>query len=111
MKDSFDCTKLCFSNIKKFRKNCKHLIHGAELLKKNNVIHSDIKLDNIVCNSKGELRIIDFGGSINLNKENSHNKLCNKLYYNMNRNYKKLIYSGGITYGYIPPEIIVLEYI
>ena len=54
---------LCFS--KKYRKqNIKRLLNMLKLLKSNNLIHLDIKLENMVVNIKKDIRLIDFGGSI-----------------------------------------------
>ena len=55
--------ELCFS--KKYRKqNIKRLLNMLTLLKNNNFIHLDIKLENMIVNIKKEIRLIDFGGSI-----------------------------------------------
>ena len=62
---------------------------------KNNIIHCDIKLNNIVCNEEGKLKIIDFGGAFSLNdkqyfnydsckilKSESNNKINFRTQYN-----------------------------
>ena len=95
--------KLCFSN--KYRKlNIKRLIKILSLLHHFKLIHFDIKLDNIIANSRKELRLIDFGGSVLLSSfkkiklNNNFNKLVDKFY--------AKLYSW--TNDYISPELIII---
>ena len=53
---------MCFSDNYQI-KSIKTLLKMLKLLHKNTIIHSDIKLDNIISNNKNEIRLIDFGGS------------------------------------------------
>lgn len=74
------------------------LITITEVLRKNNIVHHDIKPDNILVQVNGEtdgikIKLCDFGMSILIGKS-SHNKLCgspiymhpSKLLYNYNFN-------------------------
>ena len=51
-----------------FKKNCKfifkQIIEALFYLHENNIIHRDIKLENIIIKNKTEIKIIDFGFSI-----------------------------------------------
>ena len=96
--------KVFFS--KKYEKqNVKRLIKILSLLYKFNVIHCDIKLDNIISNSKKELKLIDFGVSIllsdlqGLNLDYNFNVLLNKFHSKF----------YGWTNNYISPEIIIIS--
>jgi len=96
--------KVFFS--KKYEKiNVKRLIKIVSLLEKFKVIHFDIKHDNIVCNSKKELRLIDFGISIllsdlqKINTNYNFNIVLNKFYLKL----------YGWTDNYISPEIIIIS--
>jgi serine/threonine protein kinase len=97
---------MIISNNQKFKKNnVKRLIKILSLLHKFNVIHFDIKLDNIISNNKKELRLIDFGVSIllsdlqALNLNHNFNVLLNKFHSNF----------YGWTNNYISPEIIIIS--
>jgi len=85
--------------------NVKRLIKIVSLLEKFKVIHFDIKLDNILSNSKKELRLIDFGLSIllsdlqKINTNYNFNIVLNKFYLKL----------YGWTDNYISPEIIIIS--
>ena len=98
---------MCFNTLDLFRKNMKHLINGLALLSINNIVHTDIKLDNIVCDKYGHLRIIDYGGAINLKDNFNKSELC--LLLDKNIEQKKKLYNTIKTYthGYVPPEVII----
>jgi serine/threonine protein kinase len=51
------------NNLKQILNMIKHLTNGIYYLHKNNIVHNDIKLENIVCNldKSCSLKIIDFG--------------------------------------------------
>jgi len=108
------CGDLTYSNglllkvffLKKYeKKNVKRLIKILSVLEKFKVIHFDIKLDNIVSNSKKELRLIDFGISIllsdlqKINTNYNFNIVLNKFYLKL----------YGWTNNYISPEIIIIS--
>ena len=94
----------CFS--KKYRKkNIKRLLNIIKLLQNNNLIHLDIKIDNLVVNIKREIRLIDFGGSIiyrdlsYLSNNTNFFDIINKLF---NNNFL------AWTEYYLSPEILII---
>ena len=106
----------CFKNETLLKKQMKHLLNGIKFLNNHNIIHSDIKLENIIANDKGKIKIIDFGGTINLNL---HNNLINNILLEYSR-YKKIndYYINSLnniiltyTHGYIAPEIFIFTII
>lgn len=52
---------------------CKYILHqtlaGVNFLHSRHVIHRDIKSDNILVNSKGDIKLADFGYSVQLTKQ------------------------------------------
>ena len=70
------------------------LLLAVKHLQKFNIIHSDIKLENIIINSKNQIKLIDFGLSRKIEKGNA--VLLRK-------------YIG--TIGYIAPESLLLNYV
>ena len=70
------------------------LLLAVKHLQKYNIIHSDIKLENIIIDSKNQIKLIDFGLSRKIEKGNA--VLLNR-------------YIG--TIGYIAPESILLNYV
>ena len=84
-------------------KSIKILIKSMKILHNNNLIHFDIKLDNIIYDNN-KLRLIDFGGSIllhdfnNINLNNDFNVLIDEIY-------NKLF---SWTTDYISPEILII---
>ena len=84
-------------------KSIKMLIKAINILHNNNIIHFDIKLDNIISDNNN-LRLIDFGGSIllddfnNINLNNEFNEIINNIYNNF----------FTWTYDYISPEILII---
>lgn len=70
------------------------LLLAVKHLQKYNIIHSDIKLENIIIDSKNQIKLIDFGLSRKIDKGNA---------VRLNR------YIG--TIGYIAPESILLNYV
>lgn len=70
------------------------LLLAVKHLQKYNIIHSDIKLENIIVDSKNHIKLIDFGLSRKIEKGNA---------VRLNR------YIG--TIGYIAPESILLNYV
>ena len=65
-------------------------MEGIKNLHENNVVHRDIKLDNILLDSKGNVKIADFGVS----------KMANG---------KEYLYEQCGTPAYIAPEILLNE--
>jgi serine/threonine protein kinase len=59
----YEVIELCFSK-KNITLSIRRLLNILKLLRNNNVIHLDIKMENLVVNTKKEIRVIDFGGSI-----------------------------------------------
>jgi serine/threonine protein kinase len=53
---------MCFSESNQI-KSIQSLLKMLKLLHQNNIIHGDIKLDNIISNNNQEIRLIDFGGA------------------------------------------------
>lgn len=72
---------------KEFLPLFKQIISGLLYLHKNNVLHRDIKLDNILTDSKGNAKICDFGISRLVKPE-------------------EVIYEYLGTPAYLAPEII-----
>lgn len=70
-----------------------NLILSLEYIHKNNIIHCDIKPENIVIDKKGYFYLTDFGIALN-SKEDDKNKKSN-------------YFAGSL--GYIAPEIIFQE--
>jgi MAP/microtubule affinity-regulating kinase len=61
-----------------FLKICKHVLYCHS----KGVVHKDIKMDNIMIRSNGEMRLIDFGFSEILPRESgSKPKFCGTPYY------------------------------
>ena len=68
-----------------------HLFEGVSFFRKNNIIHHDIKLQNIVYNvSNGEIKFIDFGIMM--------------TYTDFIRNSNANLNELAITWDYFPPE-------
>ena len=59
----YDVIELLFSE-KNRKKSIKHLLNMLKLLKNNNVVHFDIKMENLVVNVNKEIRLIDYGGTL-----------------------------------------------
>lgn len=60
-------------------------------LHKNNILHRDIKLDNILLDKNNNLKLCDFGISLKVNKDTFYTDRCG-------------------TPAYIAPEIIISKY-
>lgn len=100
-----------FGTAKMRHKNFKHLLQGIYILYENSIIHGDIKLENLICNDKGEIRIIDFGGALCLDKiKINKNEYCVNYEYN-NDYINNILLNMFTTYTprYTPIEVIVLK--
>jgi serine/threonine protein kinase len=96
--------KLCFSNENR-QNNIRKLLEMIQLLYEANIVQLDIKEGNIVSNSNGDIRLIDFGTSIiasSFNDINVNNDIDDIIYTIFKT---KLI---GWTYYYLSPEISIL---
>ena len=91
-------------SVKNRVKSIKILIKAINILHNNNIIHFDIKLDNIIADNTKTLRLIDFGGSVllddfnNINLNNDFNILINTIF--------NKFFSW--TTDYISPEILII---
>lgn len=56
----------------KIRNICMQISNGLNFLHSNNIIHCDLKLDNLIINDKAKLKIIDFDLSIICNDEEGY---------------------------------------
>ena len=75
-----------------------NLILALEYIHKNNIIHCDIKPENIVIDKNGYFYLTDFGIAINLNDEEKNKK---------NNNNSNNYIAGSL--GYMAPEIMFQE--
>ena len=53
---------------------CVNILQALSYLHRNNKLHRDIKSDNVLINSKGEIKLGDFGFAIGLTKEHDRRK-------------------------------------
>ena len=79
----------------KFLAGC--IIIGLDYIHSKGIIHRDIKPENLVFDSKGYLRITDFGIAIMENKNNKNNDKSGTLCYMAP---ERLASDNNITYGY-----------
>ena len=80
-----------------------NLILSLEYIHKNNIIHCDIKPENILLNKHGYFYLTDFGIAINKNDKENNNISINNNIISKENNYL----AGSL--GYMPPEIIFEE--
>ena len=116
---------MTFSNPKLRKKNILDLLKSVHFMIKNNIVHCDLKLQNIVCNEKSELKIIDFGGAFSLGdskyfnfsnsckilKSESDEKINFRTQYNRDFANDILDFISIHTEYYTPPEILTLKLI
>ena len=82
-----------------------NLILALEYIHKNNIVHCDIKPENILSNKQGYFYLTDFSIATNKNdKENDNFNLNNS---NINTNNNNHYLAGSL--GYMPPEIMFRE--
>ena len=100
-----------FGSSKLRYKNFKLLLQSIDVLNQNSIIHGDIKLENLICNDKGEIRIIDFGGALCLNLiKMNKNQYCKNYTYD-EEYINNILLNMFTTYTprYTPIEVIVLK--
>ena len=87
----------------------KQIIEGLKYIHKKNIIHRDIKLDNILIDTTNTVKICDFGVSRKISKGEKIYERCGTPAYIAPEIYKKMGYTGfqsdvwsaGITLYYI----------
>ena len=79
-----------------------NLILSLEYIHKNNIIHCDIKPDNILLNKQGYFFLTDFGIAMNKSDKENHNISNNNI-----TSYENNYLAGSL--GYMPPEIMFEE--
>lgn len=100
-----------FGTPKLRRKNFKFLLQSIKVLIDNSIVHGDIKLENLICNDKGEIRMIDFGGALCLDKiKMNKNDYCKNYLYNDDY-INSILLNMFTTYTprYTPIEVVVLK--
>lgn len=100
-----------FGTAKLRQKNFKFLLQSVKVLIDNSIVHGDIKLENLICNDKGEIRMIDFGGALCLDKvKMNKNDYCKNYLYN-NEYINNILLNMFTTYTprYTPIEVLVLK--
>lgn len=53
---------------------CKNVLTALSYLHRNNKLHRDIKSDNVLMNTKGEIKLADFGFAVGLTQEENRRK-------------------------------------
>jgi serine/threonine-protein kinase len=82
----------------------KEILSAIDFAHQQNVVHLDIKPSNIMITKDGDIKILDFGISSDLNKDMNEPKMGSPMYMSpeqvngKNVNHKSDIYSIGITY-------------
>jgi serine/threonine protein kinase len=77
------------------RNICKQIADGVAYLHSHNIIHCDLKLDNIIINDNNDIKIIDFDLSIICNKEDGYisDNIFGTMQYIAPESYDLCIYS------------------
>ncbi|KAG7193323.1 serine/threonine-protein kinase KIN2 [Scheffersomyces spartinae] len=63
------------------RKFARGIVSALDYCHKNNVVHRDLKIENIMINQKGDIKIIDFGLSNLYSPKNLLKTYCGSLYF------------------------------
>ncbi|GMM30033.1 serine/threonine protein kinase [Martiniozyma asiatica (nom. inval.)] len=63
------------------RKFCRGVASALDYCHSNNIVHRDLKIENIMINTQGEIKIIDFGLSNMFDRENLLKTYCGSLYF------------------------------
>ena len=74
------------------------ILHAVKILHEKNIVHCDIKPENILLGNDFEPKLIDFGYSKYINKENNNNN-------NTNNTINNIVYGNEGSESYSSPEI------
>jgi serine/threonine protein kinase len=98
------------SNVKDVKMRFKYMLESLQFLHTLGIAHLDIKRDNIVCDSSGVIRFIDFGASLSLKDDNFFTEICKEMRNDKNKKFpksfkEKLLEKIAVhTPGYVSPE-------
>jgi len=83
--------------VPKLNRHLKNLVEGLQLLHRTNIIHNDIKLDNMALGADMRFRILDFGVAREIDDIETKTDIMDFTSY---------IREGTITY--LPPEVFII---
>ena len=101
-----------FSKVERVRPSFKYILESIRFLHSIGIAHLDIKRDNLISDSGGTIRIIDFGASLSLTGKNElfFKKLCKKMKTSKHADFTDKFKYGLLTKiavhtpGYVSPE-------